>query len=84
MTCATHRACDMGSTVETTYLTPTPASVVGAGAIFNLFGGYFSYNTAPTGEEADSDAIRRDWLVTSQDLKEAIRRSIAEVTSEQK
>jgi hypothetical protein len=74
----------MGSTVVTDCLVPTPSTIVGAGAIFNLSGGYFVYNTSPCGEDADADAIRRDWLIASHDLKKAIEVSKLELAREKK
>jgi hypothetical protein len=57
--------------------------MTGAGAIFNLYGGYFIYNTYPTGEQADAAAIRRDWWKTAEDLRTAIEVSKRQYWSEQ-
>ncbi len=74
----------MGSSASTDYLFATPSAITGVGSIFNLSGGYFAYNLSRSGEEADLEAIRRDWLVTAQDLKKAVKLSKSEVVCEQK
>lgn len=72
----------MGSDITTDYLVSTPSTAVGAGSLFNLAGGYYVYNTSSSSEQADFDAIRRDWQVTSQDFREAVNVSIVEASRE--
>lgn len=53
---------------------PSNSFWVGVGSIFNISGKYFDYNTSKTGREADVKALRRDWEMVGEDIKEAERK----------
>ncbi|AGS80881.1 hypothetical protein LEP1GSC047_0888 [Leptospira phage vB_LinZ_10-LE1] len=48
----------------------------------DLWGTYDSYNASLTPDIADLNAIKQDWLVTGEDLREAFKVYLAE-TNEQ-
>lgn len=52
----------------------SPASLlVGMGSVLNIAGNYFQYRAYPSGAEADTDALRRDWNVIGHDMRKAFR-----------
>ena len=65
----------MGTSIHTDYLVSTPSFISGVGSVFNLAGGYYTYNEHRSGPEADADAIRRDWLKIAEDFRAAIEKS---------
>jgi len=69
---------EMGSGIPTDFLVATPSFLTGAGANFNLAGGYFVYNKHESAEEADAAAITRDWLKIAEDLRIAMKKSISD------
>lgn len=54
------------------FLLPKKSFGVGAGSTFNLFGGYFKYNTSRNGIEADRRAFMNDVGVLHQDYMKVI------------
>lgn len=54
----------------TDFLFSTNSFLIGAGSAINLGGNYYDFNTSEDGE-ADSKAIRSDFCMIGQDLKEA-------------
>ncbi|MCP4553188.1 MAG: hypothetical protein GY834_14380 [Bacteroidetes bacterium] len=46
--------------------------ICGVGSLFNIAGSFFEFNYSESGEEADNEAIKRDWEVVGEDLLEAI------------
>jgi hypothetical protein len=53
---------------HTDFLAPSGSALIGAGAMFNISGQYFSYNRSATREIADARAIRQDFAVVGQDI----------------
>ena len=49
-----------------------PDFIKGLGSMFNIFGGYYEYNSEPSALKADEKAIRNDWGVVGDDLLRAI------------
>ena len=49
-----------------------PSFVIGMGRAIDLFGNLNAYRYAPSAEQADSDAIRRDFEAIGRDLRAAM------------
>ena len=62
-----------GRRYRTDYLFPRTGFWAGAGSALNLEGNYFTFDTAPSGEEADRKALACDWGMIGQDLAESIK-----------
>ena len=63
----------------TDFLFPQADYVLGAGSVLSLAGDSFKCNFSPSGEMADAAAIKSDWGVIGQDLKNAI--SVADASN---
>lgn len=64
----------MGDVVKkTSALFIQPSFWRGTARVMDLFGTLTRYNTYPTAQEADRRAMKRDWEVVGQDLKNAIK-----------
>lgn len=64
------------------FLYSSPNLLSGISRILDLWGTYDSYNDSLTPDIADLNAIKQDWLVTGEDLREAFKVYLAE-TNEQ-
>ncbi len=57
---------------RTDFLTATPSALLGAATIFNLAGRFYEFNSSQSGEAADSTALRQDWSMIGQDIRETM------------
>ncbi len=64
----------MNRKLKTDFLTATSSILIGMGSIGNLSGGYYSFNLASNGAEADRIALSSDWGMTGRDLRVAMRK----------
>lgn len=60
----------------TDFLFATPNFLTGAGTVMNLAGSFYQFNVSSTSDEADSLAIKNDFYIIGNDLKDAISKSI--------
>ncbi len=51
---------------------PTPTAWTGIGSMFDICGILNTYTIAPSGERADYEALRSDWLAVGDCIAEAI------------
>ena len=51
---------------------PTPTGWTGIGSIFDVCGILNTYTVAPSGESADYEALRSDWVAVGDYIAEAI------------
>jgi hypothetical protein len=70
---------DMGE-IETDFLTVKQDFLTGAGTIFNLGGNSYLFNLAESGQEADERALRNDFAMVGQDLRNAMSKLLPEKT----
>ena len=54
------------------HLVPRPTAWTGIGSLFDICGVLNTYTVAPSGERADYEALRSDWLAVGDYLAEAI------------
>lgn len=66
---------------RTNVLFPRTSVIIGAGTIINIAGNYFCFNYSRSGKEADEKAIRSDWGVIGNDIRESICKSKSELSS---
>ncbi|MBC8182969.1 hypothetical protein H8E88_17840 [candidate division KSB1 bacterium] len=69
--------------IKTDFLFSTPSFLGGAGSVFNIGGNYFHYNISRSGLQADLKALKSDWRIVGQDIRNAKREIKKQVTSEQ-
>ena len=62
----------MSFKVKTGFLYSDPSFLSGACRTLDLFGQYDHYNFSTTPSEADHRAIATDWIVTGQDIRDAM------------
>lgn len=58
--------------MRTDFLAPRTSFLDGVGSALSIGGSYFGYSFSDTEEEADSRAIRMDWLMIGQDVYRAL------------
>lgn len=58
--------------VKTDFLFAQPSFTAGAARVFDLWGAFDAYNISETPAEADARALASDWLITGQDLADAM------------
>jgi hypothetical protein len=63
----------MNKKVQSDFLFAQPSFASGAARVLDLWGALDDYNRSDTPTEADGKAIAADWLVTGQDLGDAIK-----------
>ena len=51
---------------------PTPSAWTGIGSLFDICGVLNTYTVAPSGQVADFEALRSDWLAVGDYISEAI------------
>jgi hypothetical protein len=56
---------------STDFLFTTPTFITGGATIFNIAGNFYDYNRSASGEEADCMAIKNDFNIVGNDLKQA-------------
>ena len=56
---------------RTDFLLPRNNFLVGMGSVLNIAGKYFDYKYSRTGLEADAKALRSDWEMVGNDLRDA-------------
>lgn len=54
------------------HLVPTPTAWTGIGSMFDICGLLNTYTVSPSGERADYEALRSDWLAVGDYIAEAI------------
>ena len=54
------------------HLVPTPTAWTGIGSLFDICGVLNTYTSAPSGTNADYEALRSDWLAVGDYITEAI------------
>ncbi len=69
----------MSSKVKSGFLYSDPSFLSGAARTLDLHGLYDAYNISTTPLEADTRAIASDWIITGQDLQEAINEFQAQI-----
>ncbi|MGA8151017.1 MAG: hypothetical protein WB952_08715 [Terriglobales bacterium] len=62
----------MSNKVKSGFLYSDPSFLSGAARALDLYGLYDAYNISTTPQEADARALAADWIVTGQDLQEAL------------
>jgi hypothetical protein len=62
----------MSNKVQTGFLFAEPSFLSGAARTLDLFGLFDVYNRSNTPLEADTRAIASDWIITGQDVQDAI------------
>jgi len=62
----------MSNKVQSGFLFADPSFLSGASRSLDLWGQYDQYNRSLNGAEADARAIAADWIITGQDIKEAM------------
>jgi hypothetical protein len=62
----------MSNKVKSGFLYADPSFLSGAARTLDLYGLYDAYNISATPLEADARALAADWIVTGQDLQDAI------------
>lgn len=62
------------------FLFAQPSLLSGAARVLDLFGRFDGYNVSTTPEDADDKALRSDWGVVGQDLKQACDSEVASRT----
>ena len=69
----------MEQRIHTDFLVPEDSALGGAGAIFNVFGGsFYIYNRSGSGADADARAIRQDFAMIGQDIRDVASAAKAE------
>lgn len=63
---------ELHATTRTDFLVPLPSVRSGLAQLLDLFGLSTPYNRAQTPAEADAIALRADWRVVGQDLRNAM------------
>jgi hypothetical protein len=61
----------MSDISKSSFLYQTPSALKGAARIVSIFGGVDEYRTSNSEEEADANAIRRDWEMVGEDIANA-------------
>lgn len=62
----------MSNKVKSGFLYSDPSFLSGVARTLDLHGLYDAYNISVTPQEADARAIASDWIITGQDLQDAI------------
>lgn len=62
----------MSNKVKSGFLFADPSFLSGAARTLDLFGLYDRFNNSSTPLEADSRAIASDWIITGQDIQDAV------------
>jgi hypothetical protein len=62
----------MSNKVKSGFLYADPSFLSGAARTLDFYGLYDAYNISATPLEADARALAADWIVTGQDLQDAI------------
>ena len=62
----------MSNKVKSGFLYADPSFLSGAARTLDLYGLYDAYNVSTTPVEADARALAADWIITGQDLQDAI------------
>ena len=62
----------MSNKVKSDFLFAEPSFFSGAARLLDLWGQYDQYNQSLTPAEADARAIAADWIITGQDLQDAM------------
>jgi len=65
----------MSKKVRTDFLFAQPSLASGIARTLDLWGQFDEYNRSETPDEADAKAIASDWIVTGQDLLDAIEQN---------
>ena len=68
----------------TDFLYARPSFVGGMGRAFDLGGTMMEFNRSRSGEYADTVALRMDWGVVMDDLRQAVAQCAAAMTPEQR
>lgn len=63
----------MSDILSSSSLYRNPSSLKGAARIASVFGKLDEYRTSPTEEEADTNAICKDWEIVGHDIKNATK-----------
>lgn len=69
----------MNKKLQSGFLFAQPSFGSGAARSLDLWGQFDEYNGSASGIEADTRAIASDWLVTGQDIRDAIRQQESEL-----
>ncbi len=64
------------------HLVPTPTAWTGIGSMFDICGLLNTYSASPSGERADYEALRSDWLAVGDYIAEAISLHTAAIEKE--
>jgi len=67
----------------TDFLAPSGSYFLGAGDVFGIMGGYFSYNRSANEQAADARAIRQDFAMIGQDILDVVAEIEAQKTRSQ-
>ncbi|HEX4083442.1 MAG TPA: hypothetical protein VHY22_00920 [Chthoniobacteraceae bacterium] len=66
--------------VHSDFLTASGSFLIGVGSIFNIGGSYFSYNVSASPEIADARAIRQDFAMIGQDIRNVVAENDPQLT----
>lgn len=56
--------------IYTDFLTTDGSLLLGAGSVFSVAGNYFSFNRSANGALADARALRQDFAMVGQDVRD--------------
>ena len=56
------------------FLYPDSDFITGMGSVLNISGNYFEFATSKDENAADCKAVRNDWAIVGQEIKNAINR----------
>lgn len=59
--------------ISTDFLFSNQSYMTGMGSVFNIFGGYYNFNTSSSEFAADEKAVSSDWSNVAQDIYSAIQ-----------
>lgn len=62
----------------TDFLFSTPSFTSGIGSVINIAGNYYEFNTSETGLDADEIALKNDFNMIGQDIKQSLDSIILE------
>lgn len=64
----------MGS-IQTDFLTASSGFTTGMGSVMGIAGNFYGFNYSATPQEADTRALRADWVMVGKDLSDVMRKA---------
>ena len=63
------------------FLFPDTDFITGMGSVLNIAGNYFEFSSSKTEQIADSRALKSDWGVVGQDIKDVMNNNSATINN---